>query len=88
MPTPDTDYASYMLRLRRIKTGDTSIWIPSLESTATGYRYSFPNLDALYDFLNTEFGSGEAEADSGCQTAKSAQASRYSVVSDRDITVS
>ncbi len=49
------DYASYLLRLRYIRSGQRAAWAASLQSTATGEQQSFAGLEALIDFLQTEF---------------------------------
>ncbi len=88
MPTRETDYASYMLRLRRVKTGETSRWIPSLESTATGERRSFPTLDALYEFIESEFDQADIHPNAESPAAENSTAGkRYYVLSDKEIAV-
>lgn len=53
------DYASYLLRLWRTGEGEPSAWRASLESTLTGQRRNFPNLEALFTFLNSRFRTEE-----------------------------
>ncbi|MBI5301007.1 MAG: hypothetical protein HY868_02640 [Chloroflexi bacterium] len=57
-------YASFLLRLRRMQTENRHTWVASVQSTMTGDYYSFPNLDALVQFLQTEFGECEIAAKS------------------------
>ena len=84
MSKPDNDYNSYLLRLRRVKSGDTSFWISSLESTATGERRSFPTLDALVAFLDAEYGNGDIPPDSGDPTSQKPATHSFQISSDRE----
>jgi hypothetical protein len=52
-------YASYLLRLRQVEDNRRLVWMPSLQSTATGEQHPFADLDALVEFLRVEFGSCE-----------------------------
>jgi hypothetical protein len=54
--TPDTRYASYLLRFRLVWSDDQPVWIASVENTVTGSYRSFPNVEALAAFLLAEFG--------------------------------
>lgn len=49
------DYASYLLRLKYIRNDRCASWVATLQSTATGAQRSFTGLEALIDFLQTEF---------------------------------
>ena len=49
-------YASYMLRLRLMGQGNQTMWVASVENTATGIQRSFPGVEALVAFLRAEFG--------------------------------
>jgi hypothetical protein len=44
------DYQSYLLRLWRVDQGENAVQA-SLESTHTGERRGFANLEAMLDFL-------------------------------------
>jgi len=52
-------YASYLLRLKQVENNRRLVWMPSLQSTATGEQHPFADLDALVEFLRVEFGSCE-----------------------------
>ncbi len=54
-------YASYMLRLRHVRSDDRAIWVASVQSTATGEQRSFSSVDALVAFLQAEFGRSQEE---------------------------
>ena len=56
--TPEICYASYMLRLQRVRSEDHPTWIVSMQSTKTGELRRFPNLEGLITFLKEEFDSG------------------------------
>ena len=47
------DYQSYLLRLWRADEGETGVQA-SLESTHTGERRGFANLEAMLDFLQRQ----------------------------------
>lgn len=53
-------YVSYLLRLRRVQSHHRHIWAVSLECTTTGERRNFSGVNALVDFLQTEFSGKEA----------------------------
>jgi hypothetical protein len=60
MPTTEESnahYASYMLRLRLMGQGNQTLWVASIENTATGLQRSFPGIEALVAFLRAEFGA-------------------------------
>jgi hypothetical protein len=44
-------YISFLLRLWPVKENGCTIWRVSLESSHSGERWGFANLDALYAFL-------------------------------------
>ena len=46
------DYASFLLRLWRAQDYGRPIWRASLESTQTGQRQNFTELEGLITFLN------------------------------------
>jgi hypothetical protein len=47
------DYQSYLLRLWRVDEGENGVQA-SLESTQTGERRGFANLEAMHDFLRQQ----------------------------------
>ena len=55
----ETDYAAYLLRLRRSDQAGHPTWRASLESTRDARRLDFANLDALIVFLRGRFGQVE-----------------------------
>ena len=55
----ETDYAAYLLRLRRSDQAGHPTWRASLESTRDARRLDFANLDALIVFLRSRFGQVE-----------------------------
>ncbi len=52
-------YNSYMLRLHWAQNSDHPTWVASIQSTKTGELRWFPNVDALIQFLQEEFGNYE-----------------------------
>lgn len=65
---PNTIYASYLLRLRQVQDNGRAVWVASLQSTVSGELRSFPSVEALVRFLETEYG--------GCKTADESYALR------------
>jgi hypothetical protein len=55
-------YASYLLRLWMSEEDGLPVWRASLESTRTRQRRSFAGMQALVEFLETEFDSRQAES--------------------------
>ncbi len=53
---PNTRYASYLLRLWQVQSDQQTIWVASIQDPATGEKRPFPNLGALLQFLQVEFG--------------------------------
>ena len=47
----EPQYLSYLLRIWPAKTGGKTVWRASLESGLTGDRNGFPDLEALFTFL-------------------------------------
>ena len=47
-------YISYLLRLYRVRSEGTWVWRASLEDPVSGERQHFPNLQALFAFLEAE----------------------------------
>jgi hypothetical protein len=58
---PNPHYYSCLLRLWQVQTGEQSIWIASIQNPSTGELRSFPNVGALIQFLQDEFGNCEKE---------------------------
>ena len=50
------DYASYLLRLWKMKEQERTVWLASLESALTSERKNFASLAALVQFLQDQFG--------------------------------
>lgn len=46
------NYISFLLRLYRVREQERWIWRASLEDPLTSERRTFPNLSALFAFLN------------------------------------
>lgn len=44
-------YLSYLLRLWMVKSAGETLWRASLESSLTGDRLGFPDLEALFLYL-------------------------------------
>jgi hypothetical protein len=59
MSNVESDYAAYLLRLRRSDEGGQVIWRASLESAHDASRLEFGNLEALITFLRDRFGRAE-----------------------------
>ena len=64
MPTEESDYASYLLRLWKSNEHGNATWRASLESTAEGRRYNFAHVGALITFLLDRFGPLRTERES------------------------
>ena len=50
-------YRAYMLRMWQIKVDGEYVWRVTLESSLTGERLGFANLDALFTFLRQQTGA-------------------------------
>ncbi len=48
---PTSIYKSYILRLWTVTREGQPVWQASLQSTATGQRQGFPDLESLFDHL-------------------------------------
>ncbi len=57
------DYASFLLRLWRAQDYGRPIWRASLESTQTGQRQNFTELEGLITFLKSQFESCRLESE-------------------------
>ncbi len=55
----DPDYASYLLRLRKVQHCGQATWITSAQSVTTSEVRTFPHIEALVTFLLAEYGSQE-----------------------------
>jgi hypothetical protein len=47
-------YRAFLLRLWEVKENEHTVWRASLESSRTGERWGFADLDALCTFLREE----------------------------------
>ena len=63
MSRKERRYISYLLRLWQVKTSSGLVWRASLESSRTGERQGFANLDALYAFLRQQTGGIASDSD-------------------------
>ena len=52
MDTERTLSASFLLRLWQVETNGDLVWRASLESSQTGERWGFADVETLFDFLN------------------------------------
>ena len=62
MPETQHDYASFLLRLWHAQEHGQSIWRASLESTQTGQRQNFTDLECLITFLKSQFNARQPES--------------------------
>ncbi|MBN1813294.1 MAG: hypothetical protein JXA14_15770 [Anaerolineae bacterium] len=67
-------YLSYLLRIWAVDQNGSRIWRASLESSTTGERLGFPDLDTLLAFLRQRT-SGTSEPDAGNSASVSVQSS-------------
>jgi hypothetical protein len=62
-------YHSFLLRLRQVKENEHTAWRASLESSHTGERWGFANVEALFEFVRQEIGevyeTGEGSENGG-----------------------
>ncbi len=58
-------YLSYLLRLWRVKVDGEFAWRASLESSNTGERQGFADLESLFAFLEEQTEEGCGESGSG-----------------------
>jgi hypothetical protein len=56
----NSNYASFLIRFHWTHNGDKPTWVVSIQSTKTGEQRWFPNLEALIDYLQTEYGDEAA----------------------------
>jgi hypothetical protein len=49
-------YLAYMLRMWRVDTEEGTVWRASVESSHTGERHGFANLELLFAFLEEKTG--------------------------------
>jgi hypothetical protein len=54
MTSTSRRYRSYLLRLWRAESDDTSIWHASTEDTMTGERRNFAGINQLFYFLEQQ----------------------------------
>ena len=62
------DYAAYLLRLWRERSGESTRWRASLQDTHSGERVGFANPEEMFGYLRREMGdlperNGETLAD-------------------------
>jgi len=57
MSREERRYLSYLLRLWQVRSGGELVWRASIESSLTGERKGFANLDDLFDFLQEQTGA-------------------------------
>ena len=50
-------YASYLLRLRQVRSDDKATWLASVKNVDSGEQRLFPSIDALITFLLAEYGT-------------------------------
>jgi len=67
MSREERRYISYLIRLWQVKNSSGLVWRASLESSRTGERHGFADLDALFAFLRqqTEMASDSSEDKEG-----------------------
>ena len=53
------NYASYLLRIWRMRDDAQPTWVASIQSPATGEQRCFSSVGALLAFLQAEFGESE-----------------------------
>ena len=75
MPNSKSDYASFLLRLRCVSTGGRRAWAASLQSTATSAEQWFVDINALVEFLQSEFGACDQVLDTVRSIERSEQIS-------------
>jgi len=64
-------YISYLLRLYRVRHGETWVWRASLENPLNSERRRFPDLHALFAFLEAETRAETPEQETGKGRASS-----------------
>jgi hypothetical protein len=52
-------YLSYLLRLWRVRDGQTSVWRASIQSPLTGERLAFASLEEVFAFLRSEIAADQ-----------------------------
>ncbi len=70
------DYASFLLRLWRAEQDGQIVWRASLESTTTGDRLNFANLEALTSFLAEQLVQWETPQDKAAAPKRTAPRGR------------
>jgi hypothetical protein len=69
-------YLAYLLRLWRVRMGGAPVWMASLESTASGERHGFADLEAMLAFLRRATAQAGEPQDCQAKPGKEA-ASKY-----------
>ena len=60
---PPSIYKSYVLRMWMTTQDGQPVWLASLQSTATGQRRGFSDLESLFDYLAARAGGEKAAPD-------------------------
>ncbi len=55
-------YASFLLRFWQLQAGERPIWVASILRMSSGEQRSFMSVEALVEFLQTEYGMCSAAA--------------------------
>lgn len=63
------NYASYLLRIWRMRDDAQPTWVASIQSPATGELRCFSSVGALLAFLQTEFGESERSGEDSPEAA-------------------
>jgi hypothetical protein len=63
MSNQQPDYLAYLLRLWRHNDEEQTNWRASIESSHSGNRHVFANLDDLVTFLRLQMGLGHDESE-------------------------
>lgn len=58
-----SQYASYLLRLRQVRNDQRTVWTASVQCIATGEQRPFADVEDLVEFLRAEFGGRESVAE-------------------------
>jgi hypothetical protein len=64
---PKASYRAYLLRIWRVQSERGPLWRASLEDARTGERRGFPDLEALYGFLQESVKPPEGRSDAAAE---------------------
>jgi hypothetical protein len=67
------EYCSFFVSMKQVKTEDFQTWIVAVRDVRTGHQQIFSNLDALIQFLQTEFGNTTLQKDNGQSNVQTVQ---------------